>query len=457
MLMAHHEETIVAQCTPAGSGALGIIRLSGKNAISVADNIALLASKKKLSALPSHTIHYGSIVYDDILIDHVLFLLMHGPQTFTGQNTVEITCHNNPFIIESIINSAIKAGARIAQNGEFTQRAVINNKIDLLQAEAINELIHANTQIALKQSLAQLDGSFSQWIYRIEKQLIKALALSEASFEFIDEENMEFGVQINGIIEETNNTITTLKKIYDAQKQIREGVRIALIGTVNAGKSSLFNTLLNQDRSIVTNTAGTTRDVIEAGIYEKGNYWTIIDTAGIRQSNDSIEKEGVARSYQEAKKADIILLIMDGSRDLSKSEKEVYLDIYNSYHTKTILIQSKSDLSQKIISPFQALAIKTSHGNQESVISIKKAIQSKIEALFCSIESPFLLNQRQVKLLESLSQKLKNIGQLLHGDISYEIISHHLTDAISSLSELTGKSITEAGMDAVFRDFCIGK
>ena len=252
------DQTIIAQCTPRGSGAIALLRISGINAIEVTAHIAKLTGQKTLLDAVTHTIHYGSIVESNgTIIDNVLFLIMRAPKTFTGQDTVEITCHNNQFIIEQIIALAIANGARVAQEGEFTKRAVLNGKIDLVQAEAINELIHAQTQMALKQSLSQLNGSLSNWLVSIEQELLKALALSEASFEFLDEE-MEFAPQISAMITHVMGTITEIKKTYNQQQQIRQGIRVAIIGSVNAGKSSLFNALLNQNRAIVTAIAGTT-------------------------------------------------------------------------------------------------------------------------------------------------------------------------------------------------------
>src|SRR5579863_4648796 len=318
MFYSSSNETIIAQCTPQGTGAIALLRLSGDNTFAIADAISKLPGNKIISALPTHTIHYGWVIdKNGTHIDQVLFLLMRSPHTFTGDDTVEITCHNNPFIIQSIIQAALATGARLAQEGEFSRRAVHNNKIDIIQAEAINDLIHANTQLTLKQSLSQLEGSFSHWITNIEKQLIKALALSDASFEFLDEENMEFSTQIKEIIDAVLTTITNLKNTFNQQQQIRNGIRIAIIGSVNAGKSSLFNALLNQERAIVTNIAGTTRDAIEAGLYKNGNYWTLIDTAGLRTTDDIVEQLGISRSHEEAHKADIILLVFDGSQQLS--------------------------------------------------------------------------------------------------------------------------------------------
>jgi len=452
-------EPIIAQCTPQGSGAIALLRLSGDNAFFVADRMSALFGTKKLSEQPTHTIHYGHVVDPHgNRIDQVLFLAMRAPRTFTGEDTIEITCHNNQFIVQNILQAAINAGARLAQEGEFSRRAVQNNKIDIVQAEAINDLIHANTQLALKQSLCQLEGSFTQWITSIEKQLIKALALSEASFEFLDEENMEFNVQIKEIIDQVLTAANNLKVTFNQQQQIRSGIRIAIIGSVNAGKSSLFNALLNKERAIVTNIAGTTRDVIEAGLYKNGNYWTLIDTAGLRTTNDIIEQMGINRSHEEAHKADIILLVCDGSHELSSSELTVYQELLTLYKDKTIIIVNKSDLPQHANSIINTNKTYAAHNNDKnSICTIENAIQEKITTLFASIGSPFLLNQRHFNALLSLEQKLSTINTMLTEKPSYELISYHLQDALTTLSELTGKTISEAGMDAVFREFCVGK
>lgn len=449
--------TIIAQCTPHGNGAIALLRLSGDNAFAIANGISKLPGNKKISAQQTHTIHYGWVVdNNDNHIDQVLFLLMRAPHTFTGDDTVEITCHNNPFIIQNILQQAIAAGARLAQEGEFSRRAVENNKIDILQAEAINDLIHANTQLALKQSLSQLEGSFTQWITTIEKQLIKALALSEASFEFIDEENMEFNNQIKEIINEVLATSNKLKNTFNQQQQIRQGIRIAIIGSVNAGKSSLFNKLLQQNRAIVTNIAGTTRDAIEAGLYKNGNYWTLIDTAGLRTTNDIIEQMGITRSHEEAHKADIILLVFDSSHSLTNAEQTVYRDLLDAYKNKIIIINNKIDLPLQHNPLLKETTVIAATHNNNCNEAIESAIQEKISHLFASIESPFLLNQRHYNALLSLENKLHPIANMLTNP-QYELISYHLNDALATLSELTGKTISEAGMDAVFREFCVGK
>ncbi|MFC1842419.1 tRNA uridine-5-carboxymethylaminomethyl(34) synthesis GTPase MnmE [Candidatus Dependentiae bacterium] len=457
------QETIVAQCTPCGSGAIALIRISGKCAIAIATKISKLASGKKLSELQSHTIHFGWVMDEkNNTIDQVLFLLMHAPKTFTGQDTVEITCHNNQYIIENIINRAIECGARLAQNGEFTKRAFLSGKMDLLQAEAVNELIHSQTQTALKSSLAQLEGSLSSWITKIEHDLLKALSFSEASFEFIEDEEIEFGAQIKKILEKNLATIKTLKKTFNNQKQIREGIRIAIIGSVNAGKSSLFNILLNQKRAIVTNIAGTTRDAIESVVTRDGNNISLIDTAGLRETNNSIEKEGIGRSFDEAKKADIIILVFDSSRILSQQEAYVYKKIIDEYKQKIIFVANKCDIKtqdnstlDKILSTPELIEISSLENKNINILESK--IDQKIKTLFSQIESPFLLNKRQYNLLSGLENKLKELTPLITKNPDYEIVSYHLKDALSYLSEFTGKTANEKSIDLIFKEFCIGK
>lgn len=459
-MLIRDDETIIAQCTPRGSGALALLRMSGVEALIIANSFARLASKKSVLEVPSHTVHYGSVVdHSGVTIDHVMFIIMHGPKTFTGQDVVEITCHNNPFLIEAILHEALMRGACLAQEGEFSKRAFLNKKIDLIQAESINDLIHASTQRALKQSLAQVEGSFSQWLEVFERELIKITALSEASFEFIDEE-MEFGQQIATLLDALLAKLVLVKKTFNQQQHIRQGIRIALIGSVNAGKSSLFNALLNKNRSIVADQAGTTRDVVEAGVYKKSSYWTLIDTAGLRQSNDRIEQEGIARSYQEAQQADCILLVYDGSRVVTEQEKVIYDDLVQKYSHKIIIVYTKADLEKEHTVPpsFSAHSMHVSVHNKTSIAELEQTLENKVEQDFFNYqESPFLLNQRQFNLLVSLEKNLVVTKNLLAEPIAYELVSFHAKEALEKLGELSGKTVTEQSMNAIFREFCIGK
>lgn len=469
VVLHEDQETIVAQSTPCNqNGAIAIVRLSGKNAIKVVSNFATLSSGKNLLDVETHTINYGWVTSENKQkIDQVLFLLMKGPKTFTGQDTVEITCHNNQFLIQKIIDRAIECGARIACNGEFTKRAFFNGKIDLIQAEAINELIKSQTQTAIKSSLQQIDGSLSAKIKDLEDHLIKAHALSEASFEFIEDEEIQFLPQIKDLTEKCLNQITQLKKTFDNQKQIREGIRIAIIGAVNAGKSSLFNALTMQKKAIVTNIAGTTRDAIEANIIINSNNATLIDTAGLRQTDNQIELAGIEKSFEQAQIADIVLLVFDSSRNICEQEANVYIDLVERYHNKIIFIANKCDALALDFKPHEFLGEKSnmleenlifvSSLENKNLDRLEKKISDKINNLFTTIEAPFLINKRQFNLLSSLEQKLFNFMPLLNKNPEYEIISYMLKDAVSNLSEITGKTISNTSIDLIFKEFCVGK
>jgi len=459
MLISRDHETIVAQCSPDGIGAVALIRLSGATAFEIADRICLLHDKT-LCTVPTHTIHYGAVINQDKApIDQVLFLAMRAPRTFTGQDTIEITCHNNPFIIAAIIQRAIECGARIAAPGEFTRRAVVNGKIDLLQAEAINDLIHAHSQKALEKSLAQLGGTLSATIHSIEQRLLKAIALCDASFEFLDEEHMGFKAQIGSLLEAIKQEIRTLCSASGHQKYIREGVRIALIGAVNAGKSSLFNMLAGADRAIVTPIAGTTRDTLETGLYRDGMYWTLIDTAGLRTTDDIIEREGINRSYQQAHQADVILLVLDSAALITEQENAVYQDLINRYESKIITVFTKSDLPARLL--FNGTVKKTVKSSIKDCASaelIKDAIQEIVDQLSSTWQLPFLINQRHLNFLIALADRLETAQSILEKEpVAYELVSYHLNDLLSSMTDFTGKSISEYAMDEVFRSFCVGK
>lgn len=522
--------TIIAQSTPQGSGAIALIRLSGPCAIEITDEMARFSRRgKKLATEPSHTIHFGEITAPDgAVIDQVLFLLMCAPQTFTGEDVVEISCHNNQFVIKAIIARAIALGARAAQRGEFTRRAVENGKIDLVKAEAINELIGAQTELALQKSLAQLSGSLSSWIGAIEKELVRALALCNASFEFLEEET-NFAPELLNLITTNLEQIETIQQTHGVNAQIRQGIKIAIIGPVNAGKSSLFNKLLGQDRAIVTPIAGTTRDTVEATIDRAGVNWTLIDTAGIRQTADTIEQEGIKRSLDAAQEADIILLVFDGTATVSADLKAVYEQLEAEFEHKIIRVATKSDLAANANSSLMSFesahpecfsagkkyrgederglqptdqhnknttiansSKKLSKGSvqentytahpeclrdnaskciegHERVIPLSSrtgagfapletAIQTKIQTLLSTANAPFLINERHHAILLELQTVLETVKNMVSEPIvHYELIAYHLQDALERISQLSGKSVSEAAMDKIFQDFCVGK
>ncbi len=452
------EQTIIAQCTPQGSGALALLRLSGTQSWIIAEQLSRLSSNKKFSELASHTVHHGFVLKTDGQdLDEVMFITMRGPKTFTGEDVVEITCHNNPLIIHQLIQHACILGARIAEPGEFSRRAVSHGKIDLTQAEAIYDLIHAQTEQALKHSLAQVKGSLSQWSLQLETELIALLAWCEASFEFLDEGG-DFADELRMRLQNIINAIHEAQRGFNAESLVRQGMRIALIGSVNAGKSSLFNALLGRNRAIVTPIAGTTRDSIEAIITRDGVTYTLVDTAGLRSTDDVIEQEGIDRSLNEAAFADLILIVIDQARVMTESELKIYSELCTTYKEKHLVIFNKSDLLKQADFDCASQCISISTQTKQGISDLEQYLNEWYVNAIAQHASPHLLTKRQRTVLDNVLQKLKVVEDLLqHSHVSYEIVSYHLRDVLEQLTELTGKSVTEAGLNQVFKQFCVGK
>lgn len=458
-LVDSQQQVIVAQCTPQGAGAIALLRLSGNDVFPLIDNASRLASGQKISDQKTHTIHFGWVTDDQGQpIDQVLFLVMKGPKTFTGQDVVEITCHNNQFLIEKIIDRMMACGARMAGKGEFTQRAVALGKIDLIQAEAIHDLIHAQTATSLEYSLRQLEGSLSSWVFEIETAVLEMMAFCEGSFEFLDEE-MEFGSDVARKMDRLLEKIQKLLKTFSKQQYIKEGIKIVLIGSVNAGKSSLFNCLLEKNRAIVTPIAGTTRDTIEAAVYKEGEFLTFVDTAGIRKTDDEIEQAGIDRSFQEASGADIILLVVDTSQNMSADTLAAYEKIIKNYSDKIILVYNKMEQVSVIDSLlFDEQIVFVSAKNHKNIDLLYQEIFQKIQQLKGTDTITCLLNKRQHDLLSKFYKDLQDIRPMLDAKrIDYELVSYRLKEALVLMAELTGRTISEAAFDKVFDTFCVGK
>ncbi len=472
-ILTFDEEPIIALCTPQGSGAIALLRLTGKGSVGLVDKMSALSQGKLLSKMVSHTIHHGHIVDSSKkIIDEVLFFLMRAPRTFTGQDTVEISCHNNPFIVDRIIERAVACGARLAKAGEFSKRAFLSGKIDLVQAESINELISAQTSLALKKSMLQLKGSLSSVVAELENEILSLLGVVEASFEFLDEEqrDLDFDSLIKTRINSLLDEISNLKGYYCRQQQVKEGVRVALLGAVNVGKSTLFNAILKKERSIVTNVSGTTRDTVEAGVHRKGNFWTLIDTAGLRATDDLIEKKGVDRSWNEANVADVVVLVISALSDISKDQRDLYTELSKKYKNKLLLVINKIDLLDrekydqiqddlKILFGEAVEPILVSALKQNGINLLEKKIEEKTQKIFEKLESPFLLNKRHFAVLGEIKKKLLFLKKnFVHSkNVEHEIVAHYLRDILRIVSDLTGKNINEKMLDDVFKNFCVGK
>jgi tRNA modification GTPase len=465
--MSAHQ-SIIACCTPLGNGAIALLRVSGADAWACVEQFAKLSSNKKLSAVDSHTIHHGFVVDTAMSgehVDEVMFLAMRGPRTFTGEDVIEITCHNNQIIIQKIIACAERAGARRAERGEFTQRALLNNKLDVLQAESIHELIVAQSEEAVKQALSQVRGSLSHHLYELEHNLVELIGLSEASFEFGQEESEDvaFDDVLLARLNEFRGVVNGLVDDCARQQQVRQGLRIACIGSVNAGKSTLFNALLNRERAIVSPHAGTTRDTIEATIYNNGVTWTLVDTAGLRSEAGEIEQIGIDRSWTEAATADFMLVVVDAAREMLPDEKTFYTELYNKYSDKMMVVLNKSDQVVCVATQqfFDVLAdvpvIKISSEQKQGIAELLTILEQSVNNRVQHAATPFLLNQRHAGIIQNLAASLQGIDEHLMPVIQYELVAYSLRDMLQALAQLTGKNLNESVLDHIFMSFCVGK
>jgi tRNA modification GTPase len=466
-----NDNTVVALATPRGKGAIALIRVSGSCSRNMVSKLAKLASGKDICNVKTHTVNYGSM-YDvrGNLLDAVLFLIMDAPRSFTGEDIVEITCHNNNYVINSIIDSLCSVGARPALPGEFSRRAVMNDKIDLLKAEGINDLINATNYASVKASLSQIEGSLSSEISNIDSELSKISAWCRASFEFL-EDDRDFSKDILGMLKNVDFKVKKILSTGSSQKIVREGIRIAILGSPNVGKSSLFNFLANKNRSIISDEPGTTRDVIEHTVFNGGINKTFIDTAGIRGCVGEIEAEGIARAFWEAESADIIVVLCDAKEILDGSvDNDLYTELIDKNKDNFIFAVNKIDLISDIslIRNSRIIDYARKYSNSDaSFISVKENIGMEsfidlIERKFGHMEDvgslPFLLNNRQSDLIIYISNKLDLIISLFaKKNIMYELIIEEIQDIQEAISDITGRDANEESIDRVFREFCVGK
>ena len=438
-------ETIVALATAPIKSALGIVRLSGDDVFEVVSK----CFSKDLRDIKEKTILYGSIINDEEKIDDVVLLAYKGPKSFTGEDSVEIICHGSPLIAKQIIETCIKNGARMATNGEFSSRAYMHNKIDLVQAEAINDVINANTKEAKNLNLLSLDGKTSNLIVPIKTRLADILSLIEVNIDYPEYEDIEVANKetIVSTIDELLPQIDNL--IADGQKAkiINEGVKVALVGKPNVGKSSLLNAFLGEDRAIVTDIAGTTRDVVEGHANIDGVVLHLFDTAGIRQSKDIIESIGIERSKKAIQDADIVVVVLDGSDEIEKEDQEI-LDFAKEYNP--IIVYNKNDVSKND----DVLAISALNGEITPLIN---AIKERIGVDVKSFSKPALNNARQLGLLAKAKESLVTAKNDAQNDLTVDLIATSLFDAYTSILEILGEANQIDLSKEIFARFCVGK
>lgn len=462
-----NNHTIAAISTAMAESGIGIVRMSGEEAFAIADKIYKNKKGKRLSDQKTHTIHYGFIEEEGKVIDEVLVMLMRGPHTFTGEDTVEIDCHGGVYVVKKILEAFIRNGARPAQPGEFTKRAFLNGKMDLSQAEAVIDIIQSQNDYALKSSLKQLRGSVKEKISDLRNKIIYHTAFIESALD--DPEHISIDGYGNVLKKETKEIIEeieTLLKTADDGRIIREGINTVILGKPNAGKSSLLNVLLGEERAIVTEIAGTTRDILQETINLQGISLNIIDTAGIRNTNDKVEKIGVDKAKDYAKEADLIIYVVDSSNDLDENDYEIMKFIQGK---KSILLLNKSDLERKVTKEEIKKICKEYNIENIPVIEISAKEEKGIDRLEEIVKEMFyhgeisfnneiyITNIRHKTALERAKDSLMKVIESIENDMPEDFYSIDLMDAYETLGSITGEMVGEDLVNEIFSKFCMGK
>ena len=457
-------ETIAAIATALSDSGISIIRISGDDAISIADQIFYTKQKKNiLDHAESHRIYYGFIYDGQELIDEVMVSVMMAPRSYTSENTVEINCHGGLLVTRRVLNVVLKNGARLAEPGEFTKRAFLNGRIDLSKAEAVMDLIHAKSELSLKSSVSQLRGSVSDVIKNLRKRILYEIAFIESAIDDPEHISTEgYKEKLTKIVDDIINKTKKLLDSADNGKLLKEGIRTVILGKPNAGKSSLMNTLVGEEKAIVTDVAGTTRDVLEETIRIGEIGFQMIDTAGIRNTEDTVEKIGVKKAVSCAKDADLILYVVDSSIPLDENDFEIF-DLIKE--KKTIILLNKTDLSMIVTEEVLRKEIKQNF----PVVRISMKEQTGIEDLEKCItdmffdgnisfnDQVFLTNLRQKEAIQDAYDSLIQVKKSMDMDMPEDFYSIDLMSAYSSLGFVIGEEVGEDLVNEIFSKFCMGK
>jgi len=451
------DDTIVALATAHGVSAIGVIRLSGSKAIQVANE---LFPSKNLQAEAANSLHVGFLKDGNRVLDEVVLCLFRAPRSYTGEDVIEISCHGSPFIQEQIINACIAHGARLAKPGEFTQRAFLKGKLDLTQAEAVADLIASNTAASQQTALKNIRGGFSDILKELRDQLIRFSALIELELDF-SQEDVEFADRsaLEALIQRISVTVKQLLESFRLGNVIRNGVNVAIVGKPNAGKSTLLNTLLNENRAIVSEIAGTTRDTIEEIINIDGILFRLIDTAGIRDSEDAIEIIGVEKSMEKMKSADIVLYLFDAFSETA-GELEAAIHRLQEINPSYMLVGTKSDLSDQtdLAEKFSGIdALYLSAKTHHHIDILKERLVDKVLQGKVNTESVIVTNARHYASLQQVASSLQDIQTGMDNRIPGDLLALDIRRCLHYLGEITGEVTNEDQLDYIFSKFCIGK
>ncbi|MDB4459215.1 tRNA uridine-5-carboxymethylaminomethyl(34) synthesis GTPase MnmE [bacterium] len=455
-----NDDTIAAIATPIGEGGLAVIRISGASATQIATQIfkAPGSKLKALTEVDSHTLHYGFIEQDGKQIDEVMLAVMRAPRTFTREDVVEVSCHGGMLSTKFVLDAILQAGARIAEPGEFTRRAFLNGRIDLAQAEAVADLIHSRTDLALTAANEQLAGKLSKRIEELRDAMMITLAHVEAHIDFPDEDIDPSTLKsLIRRLKEGRTFMEELLATADQGQVLRNGIRAAIVGRPNAGKSSLLNQLLGHDRAIVSEIAGTTRDTIEATANVRGIPVIFVDTAGLREASDSIEKEGIRRSRESIERAELVLHVIDRSTPLSEEDRH-YLE--TTAHAHHMVVLNKCDLPSalELPAPPDRSAIEITCAKGEGIESLRDAIQEHVWSGHTKAGNlGIAINSRHQNALERAHEATNHTISCLESDQTLELAAMDLRIAVNAVGEIVGKTTTDDLLDSIFTQFCLGK
>lgn len=456
-----NDNTIIAISTPTGVGAISIIRLSGDKALEIVDVFFKNKSKKKLINQKTNTSHYGQIVDKDILIDEVIVTIYKNPNSFTGEDTVEISCHGSKYIQQKILYLFIKNGVAPAKPGEFSLRSFLNGKRDLIQAEAIADLIYSESEASHSLAIKQMKGGFSIEIKKLRKKLLDFASLIELELDF-SEEDIEFADrnQFKLLLNKIEKTISKLTDSFSLGNVLKNGIPIAIIGPPNSGKSTLLNTLLNEDKAIVSEIAGTTRDIIEDQINLNGINFRFIDTAGLRRTKNKIEKIGIKKTYDKLKNASYILYMID-SQSYIKKKSNIKLEINSILkkikNTPIMILFNKIDIYKISDNDFSDLNMDKVQISAKNKTGIKSLINKLILNFKNDKDQTLITNARHYSALLKTNKSVSNIKKGLSNNIPGDLLSIDIKEAIENLGEITGEITNDELLGNIFGKFCIGK
>ncbi len=448
-------DTIAAIATPPGIGAIGVLRISGDQAFPI---VQRLFSSKKLNEQQANTLHVGYLKEAEDILDEVVISLFRKPASYTGEDVIEISCHGSPYVQQQVLDALIRNGARLAKPGEFTQRAFLNKKLDLAQAESVADLIASNTRASQNAAMKNMRGGFSKVLAELREELIKFSSLIELELDF-SEEDVEFAdrQKFSLLIEKIDATVNKLIESFKLGNVIKNGVSVAIVGKPNAGKSTLLNTLLNENRAIVSDIAGTTRDTIEETININGILFRLIDTAGIREhSQDVIENMGVLKSKQKIKEADIVLYLYDVN-EMAADELREIVESIKQENSNMVIVANKTDMLNGKIQPDIFDPISISAREKSGVDELKKRLFEMAGGEGINVENIVVTNARHFAALQEISKSLQDIQLAITNNVSGDLLAIDINRCLHFLGEISGEVTNEDRLDYIFSKFCIGK